>query len=140
MTALTSFPTALSVVSLMASPEAASTTGFVAANGTGVDLEDYEGLGLILMNISPGTDANETITFTLEDSADNSSFAAITAAVGATALATAVAYNAAAALRCKSAVINVNQARRYLRVVCAVAGTTPCFTGSISFAGIKKQR
>jgi len=136
MTALTSFPTAVSVANLLC-PAAGALT--VDANGTGIDLQDYEGLGLVIANYSLGTDADELCTITLEDSADNSSFAAITAAVGATAFA-AIVDDAAAADRCFGRVINVNQARRYLRAVVDVTGTTPAFTGTVTFVGIKKQR
>ena len=66
---------------------------------------------------------------TIEDSADNSSFAAITGAAFTQVTTTASA---------QKLVVNKDGARRYVRVKYTIGGTTPSFTFSVNAVGVAK--
>jgi len=101
-----------SVVSLVPAVRTAN------ANGTGVDTQGYSNGKVV---ISAGdidlTTGDETYTFSVEDSADNSSFAAVS---GLTT--TVTADNQTKNIRLSNLNLTL---RRYIRVVLTVAGTTP---------------
>lgn len=103
--------------------------------GTGIDVQDYEGVALIVLNAgaaSAGTDP--TLDVKLQDSADNSTFADVTGATFTQV--TDVAGTAGVQLM----KVNVSALKRYLRVVGTIAGTsTPTFTFGVEFVGIKKE-
>lgn len=101
------------------------------ANGSGVDCLGYE--GPLFLFIEHGTtdisSTDETYTYKVEESSDNSTFTAITGAVNA------VTYTAAASYAGSTAeIVNVtNRQKRYVRAVLTVGGTTPSVAGSASF-------
>ena len=119
----------------------AQAVGFVLAaaarrtstlTGTGIDVLDYEGVALIVLNASAGTGTNPTLDVKLQHSDDDSTYADVNA--GAFAQVTDVAGTAGVqVLR-----VNVSDLKQYLRVIGTIAGTTPSFDFGVEFVGIKK--
>ena len=96
---------------------------------SGIDLKNYDGDVVFLLDSAAGTGTSPTLDVTIEDSADNSSFAAITGA------AFTQVVDAASA---QKLVVNKDSARRYVRVKYTVGGTTPSFTFSVNAVGVLK--
>jgi len=98
-----------------------------SANGTGVDTQGYNnGMAIIEAGDIDLTSGNETYAFSIEDSADNSSFAAVS---GLTT--TVTADNDLKLIRINGLGTSV---RRYVRVVLTAGGTTPSIPCSATFA------
>jgi hypothetical protein len=100
--------------------------------GTGIDVLDYEGVALVLLNTSAGTGTAPTLDVKLQHSDDDSTYADVTS--GAFSQITSVAGTAGV----KVMKVNVSDLKRYLRVVATIAGTTPSFDFGVEFVGIKK--
>lgn len=109
----------------LAAPAAQTATG----NGTGVDLQQYEGLVAIVLNSAAGTGTTPTLDVKIQDSADNSSFADVAGA------AFAQVTNAAST---QKITINAESVRRYIRIVRTIGGTTPSFTFDVVALGLRK--
>jgi len=89
-----------------------------SANGSGVDTLGYNnGMLVVTAGVIDLASGNETYTFTLEESDDNSTFAAVSG----------VSLTITANAQTKFArITNLNTTRkRYLRAVLTAAGTTP---------------
>lgn len=96
-----------------------------AANGKGVDRLGYErALALIHLGAHDRTTGNETVTFTVEESADNSSFAAISGATTG-AIGNVVPDTDSGNVYMIDIDLSDPARLRYIRVASAVAGTTP---------------
>ena len=89
------------------------------ANGTGVDVKDYNGIGHLILTSAAGTGSNPTLDVHVEDSADNSSFADVAG------MAFTQVTNAAASLQ--SMAVNMDAVRRYVRAVVTIGGSSPHF-------------
>jgi hypothetical protein len=100
------------------------------ANGTGVDVTDFEGVAFALLTSAAGTGTSPTLDVKLQDSDDNSTFADISGATF-----TQVT-NAAASQQLKA--IDLSAARKFVRAVATIAGTSPSFTCAVALVGIKK--
>lgn len=100
--------------------------------GTGIDLLDYEGVALVLLNTSAGTGTTPTLDVKLQHSDDDSTYADVTS--GAFSQITSVAETAGV----KVMKLNASDLKRYLRVIGTIAGTTPSFDFGVEFVGIKK--
>jgi len=96
---------------------------------SGIDLKDYDGDVVFLLDSAAGTGTSPTLDVTIEDSADNSSFAAITGAAFTQVVGAASA---------QKLVVNKDSARRYVRVKYTITGTTPSFTFSVNAVGVTK--
>jgi len=96
---------------------------------SGIDLQTYDGDVVFLLDSAAGTGTSPTLDVTIEDSADNSSFAAITGAAFTQVTTTASA---------QKLVVNKDGARRYVRVKYTIGGTTPSFTFSVNAVGVAK--
>jgi hypothetical protein len=96
---------------------------------SGIDLKDYDGDVVFLLDSAAGTGTSPTLDVTIEDSADNSSFAAVSGA------AFTQVVDAASA---QKLVVNKDSARRYVRVKYTITGTTPSFTFSVNAVGVTK--
>lgn len=96
---------------------------------SGIDLQTYDGDVVFLLDSAAGTGTSPTLDVTIEDSADNSSFAAITGAAFTQVTGTASA---------QKLVVNKDSARRYVRVKYTIGGTTPSFTFSVNAVGVTK--
>lgn len=96
---------------------------------SGIDLQTYDGDVVFLLDSAAGTGTSPTLDVTIEDSADNSSFAAITGAAFTQVTGTASA---------QKLVVNKDSARRYVRVKYTIAGTSPSFTFSVNAVGVTK--
>jgi len=101
-----------------------------SANGSAVDILDYEGQAAAILQSAAGTGTTPTLDVKIQDSADGS-----TGWADVTGAAFAQVTNAASAQVLK---FNASAARRYIRAVATVGGTTPSFTCGVSFVG-KKQ-
>lgn len=108
-------------------PSAARTA---TANGTGVDLQQYSGDVAVILDSAAGTGTAPTLDVKLQDSDDNSTFADVSGATF-----TQVT-NAAASQQ--KIVVNKDAARRYVRAVATIGGTSPSFTFSVNAVGVKK--
>lgn len=104
------------------------TTITATGNQTGIDLTDYEGdVQLILTNTAAG--AGATLTFRIEESADNSTYTAATGG-GFTAVANAVGKQVIT--------LNSNDLKRYIRLSCSAATGTPSSVVACVGFGLKK--
>ena len=101
-----------------------------SANGSAVDILDYEGQAAAILQSAAGTGTTPTLDVKIQDSADGS-----TGWADVTGAAFAQVTNAASAQVLK---FNASAARRYIRAVATVGGTTPSFSCAVSFVG-KKQ-
>lgn len=122
MTALQDIAGQLTVTNIL--PTAARTA---TANGTGVDAQALRGRGLVILDSAAGTGTSPTLDLKLQDSADNSSFADITGATFTQVI------NAASR---QTLLVNLDGARRYLRAVSTIGGTTPSFTFSVNLVSL----
>jgi len=106
------------------------------ANGTGVDARDFVGELAILLSAINVAGTTPTLAVKVQDSADNSSFTDIAGAVFTT-----VTDAGTKAATLEKITLNVDSARRYLRVVKTVGGTsTPEFSLSCTAVGLKQNR
>jgi hypothetical protein len=100
--------------------------------GTGIDVLDYEGVALVVLNASAGTGTNPTLDVKLQHSDDDSTYADVTD--GTFTQVTDVAGSAGVQVKR----INVSDLKRYVRAIGTIAGTTPSFDFAVEFVGIKK--
>lgn len=101
-------------------------------NGTGIDVLEYEGVALVLLNASAGTGTSPTLDVKLQHSDDDSTYEDVNS--GAFSQVTDAAETAGV----KVMKLNVSDLKRYLRVVGTIAGTTPSFEFGVEFVGITK--
>jgi len=118
---------ALDKIALIAGHPTAARTA--TGQTSGIDLKDYDGDVVFLLDSAAGTGTSPTLDVTIEDSADDSSFAAITDAAFTQVTGTASA---------QKLVVNKDSARRYVRVKYTIGGTTPSFTFSVNAIGVTK--
>ena len=116
-------------VGLVLAPAAQRTT---TLTGTGIDVLDYEGVALAVLNASAGTGTDPTLDVKLQHSDDDSTYADVTG--GAFTQVTDVAGTAGVQVM----KVNVSDLKRYVRVIGTIAGTTPSFEFGVEFIGIKK--
>lgn len=100
-----------------------------SANRTGVDLVDYEGDIMAILDAEAGG-ASVTYAVKIQDSADNSSFADVSGLAFTTT-------DANTALQ-ETLRINSDEVRRYIRAVITVAGGTGTGAVSVMALGSKK--
>ena len=100
--------------------------------GTSIDVLEYEGVALVLLNASAGTGTSPTLDVKLQHSDDDSTYEDVTS--GAFSQVTDAAETAGV----KVMKLNVSDLKRYLRVVGTIAGTTPSFDFGVEFVGITK--
>ena len=100
--------------------------------GTGIDVLDYEGVALAVLNASAGTGTTPTLDVKLQHSDDDSTYTDVTG--GTFTQVTDVAGTAGVQVL----KVNVSDLKRYVRVVGTIAGTTPSFDFGAEFIGIKK--
>ena len=99
---------------------------------SGIDLRGYDGDVVFVLDSAAGAGTSPTLDVTIEDSADNSSFAAISS--GAVAF-TQVTGTAAA----QAVSVNKDDARRYVRIKYTIGGSSgQSFTFSVNGFGLKK--
>ncbi len=98
---------------------------------SGIDLRAYDGDVLFILDSAAGGGSSPTLDVTIEESADNSSFAAV--ASGAVAF-TQVTGTASA----QKVALNKDDAKRYARIKYTIGGSSPTFTFSVNAVGLKK--
>ncbi len=98
---------------------------------SGIDLKEYDGDVLFILDSAAGGGSSPTLDVTIEESADNSSFAAV--ASGAVAF-TQVTGTASA----QKVALNKDDAKRYVRIKYTIGGSSPTFTFSVNAVGLKK--
>lgn len=99
--------------------------------GVGVDLQGYVGnLMIILSSVGGNTDGGATITYSLLDSADNTTYAALTTP-------TFAAVTAASAL--VTVALDPRLVRRYVQFKALTASTTATFTTAAIAVGLKQR-
>ena len=127
----------------MAPGIAPTNSGAAATNGTGFDrmpagvLQGYQSAAILLnVGAASGTPDSFTAIYKVQDSADNSAWADLSAAVAAEA-GVAVAFTTITAAGSAEYDINLAPCRQYVRLVCTVAfvgGTTPALPVSAAWA------
>ena len=100
-------------------------------NGLAADILDYEGHAAAILQSAAGTGTTPTLDVKLQDSADGSTGWADIAGGAFTQVG-----NAAASAQVLK--FNASAARRHIRAVATVGGTTPSFACAVSLVG-KKQ-
>jgi len=100
--------------------------------GTGIDVLEYEGVALVLLNASAGTGTSPTLDVKLQHSDDDSTYEDVTSGTFSQVT------DAAETAGVKVMKLNVSDLKRYLRVVGTIAGTTPSFDFGVEFVGITK--
>lgn len=102
------------------------------ANGSGVDLKDYDGKLKVILATSLGGGTTPTLDVKLQDSADNSTFADIS---GATFTQVTDSADATEAIG-----LEVTPRDRYIRAVVTISGTSPTFDCAVIAVGAKKYQ
>lgn len=100
--------------------------------GTGIDVLEYEGVALVLLNASAGTGTSPTLDVKLQHSDDDSTYEDVNSGTFSQVT------DAAETAGVKVMKLNVSDLKRYLRVVGTIAGTTPSFDFGVEFVGITK--
>lgn len=100
--------------------------------GTGIDVLEYEGVALVLLNASAGTGTSPTLDVKLQHSDDDSTYEDVNSSTFSQVT------DAAETAGVKVMKLNVSDLKRYLRVVGTIAGTTPSFDFGVEFVGITK--
>jgi len=99
-------------------------------NGTGLDLNDYEGQVAFYLESSAGTGTSPTLDVKIQDSDDNTTFADVSSAAFT---------QVTGAASVQKLVLNSNNVKRYVRCVSTLTGTTPSFITSVYGMGVKKN-
>ncbi len=111
---------------LNVAPTAAKTT---TASGTAIDLQDYHGTGILVLDSAAGTGTSPTLDLSFEESDDNTTFTAVAAgAFDGGANFTQVTGTASQ----QELTFDVGARKRYLRAKWTIGGTTPSFTFSVN--------
>lgn len=130
-------------LSISASLRAASlsTANAATADGTGIDIGEMEGTVLVVVDAALAS-SGETMTFTVEHSYDNSTFADVGADAlvdPATGLATTFTVNSASVAVFQTLALKRDRLRRYIRVKGTAAGNgTPTYVCAAYAIGVKK--
>lgn len=106
----------------------ATSTITATGNQTGIDLQAYDGEIQVILNATAAGSGN-TLTFRIEDSANDSSYAAVTGGTF-----TAVA-NAASK---QVLTLNASDLRRYIRLSCSAASGTPSSSVTVNGYGTRQ--
>ena len=114
----------------------ALSTASVTATGTGtsIDLQNYTGEGQFILNIGAATAGTApTMDIAVNDSADNSSFAAISTPIAATQVTTVAGVQVLT--------IDTRAMRRYVRLALTIGGSaSPAFPCSAVFVGTQQNQ
>lgn len=119
------YPAHSQLVNLFATAARTSTT-----NGTGVDVSGLEGLVEVVLDSAAGSGTTPTMDVKLQSSADNST--------GWTDVGGAVFTQVAGTASQQKIQVNISKAKKYVRAVATIAGTTPSFTASVNMLGCKQ--
>jgi hypothetical protein len=108
-------------------------------NGTGVDITDYEGVGLIVLT-STAEASTGTMDLVIQDSPDNSVWTTIPNLynLGVPTGATHFAQVTNAGTSDQIRAIDVQGANKFIRAVQTVGGGSPSANAAVLFLGIKK--
>tara|TARA_B100000212_G_scaffold107915_1_gene80210 strand:- start:936 stop:1316 length:381 start_codon:yes stop_codon:yes gene_type:complete len=98
-------------------------------NGSSVDFKGYEGDILFILDSAAGGGSSPTLDVTIEDSADNSTFGALSGAAFSQVTGTASVQKLS---------ISADECKRYIRVKYTIGGSSPTFTFSVNGLGLKK--
>ena len=97
---------------------------------SGIDLRDYDGSVVFLLDSAAGAGTSPTLDVTIEESADNSSFSALSGAAFTQVTGTASAQKLS---------IDKDNAKRYVRIKYTIGGSSgQSFTFSVNALGLKK--
>jgi hypothetical protein len=102
-----------------------------AIAGDSIDILDYDGACLIILNASLGTGTTPTLNAIIEHSDDDITFTPVTAGAF-------VQVTGAAGAGLQTILLNAANLKRYVHILPTIAGTTPDFVYSAEFVGVKK--
>jgi len=103
-----------------------------SVNGSGVDLQGYQGKLKVMLNSGAGGGADHSLDVKLQESADNAAWSDISGA------AFTQVTNAGASLQ--SLAVDTRGVKRYIRAVATIAGTSPSFGFAVTAVGQKQIR
>lgn len=103
------------------------------ANGTGIDMQDYVGDVVVTLSSSAGGGTSPTLDVKLQEC--DTSGGTYTDITGAT-----FTQVTGAADSTESIVLNADSAKRYVRAVETIGGTTPTFDRALVAHGVKQAR
>ena len=106
-----------------------TSTKTATGNGTGIDLQGYEGDILFVLDSGAGGGSSPTLDVTIEDSDDNSTFGSLSGAAF-----TQVTDSAST----QKLSISADECKRYVRVKFTIGGSSPTFDLSVTGLGLKK--
>lgn len=99
-------------------------------SATGLDLQQYDGEVVLVLDSAAGTGTTPTLDVTIEHSdALGSGYTAISGAAFTRVTTTASQ---------QKLVVSKDEAKRYVRVTYTIGGSTPSFTFSVNGVGVKK--
>lgn len=98
-------------------------------NGAGIDMQQYVGEVKVILSSSAGGGTSPTLDVKMQDSDDNSTFADISGAAF-----TQVAGTAST----QAITLNIDAAKRYIRAVTTIGGTSPTFDMALVAVGVKQ--
>lgn len=98
-------------------------------NGASIDMQQYVGDVKVILSTSAGGGTTPTLDVKLQDSDDGTTFADITSAAF-----TQVTSTAGTA----SLTLNIDAAKRYIRAVTTISGTSPTFDMALIAVGVKQ--
>jgi len=104
-----------------------------SGNGSGIDLQDYEGSVKLMLASSAGESADDTLDIKIQESSDDSVSDAYTDITDAT---FTQVTNAAASKQDMR--LTTRGTKRYIRAVKTVAGSAPVFHSAVLLVGQKK--
>ena len=105
-------------------------TRTATGNGTGIDLQQYDGDVVLFLDSAAGTGTSPTLDVTVEHSD--------TAGSGYTAISGAAFTRVTTSASAQKLVVSKDEAKRYVRVTYTLGGTTPSFAFSVNGVGVKK--
>ena len=111
-------PSKTDVLELLPAKRATTT-----ANGTGVNVAKYNGLANIILSTDAGGGTTPTLDVTIEESADDVTYAAITGA--------AFAQVTDAAASFQQITVNLDSSTKFIRAVDTITGTSPTFDRAV---------
>jgi hypothetical protein len=100
--------------------------------GAAIDVLEFEGVALILLNTSAGTGTSPTLDVKLQHSDDGITFSDVHS--GAFTQVTSAAETAGVRVM----KVTISDLKRYVRVLGTIDGTTPSFDFAAEFVGIRK--
>ena len=100
-----------------------------STNGTGVDILDYTGNMMVILDATKISGTDPTLDVKIQESADNSTWSDISGAE----------FTQVTTASLEKITLNADGLKRYIRAVATLGGTSPVFAISCNAVGIKQR-